>query len=387
MNLWRQLRWRIVATHMAVVLVGVTALTLTVEIIISRIAPADILPTLSVLAETGSAAALDETKAELVETFRNAIWRALLVAAAGAAGMGLVVSFALAWEILRPLRQIADTSQRLASGHYHERVEVPSSDELAQMATSFNQMAQTLEETEQQRVALIGNVAHELRTPLAGLAGYLEGVMDGVVANEPETFVHMYHEVRRMRRLVDDLQMLSRVEAGQMSLNVTQFDLVPLLARLVNQLQTQAEGQMVALVVDGNQYSVDSKQKSVNRSQEGLVVTADPDRVTQVVLNLVSNALRYTDTGDRIEIEIGRADADHIFVSVCDTGLGIPADALPYVFERFYRVDPSRARSSGGSGIGLTITRHLIWAMGGDICAHSDGPGQGSTFRFTLPTG
>lgn len=385
MNFWRQLRWRIVATHMAVVLVGVTALTLTVEIIISRIAPADILPTLSVLAETGSTAALDETKAELVETFRNAIWRALLVAAGGAAGMGLVVSFALAWEILRPLRQIADTSQRLASGHYHERVEVPSSDELAQVATNFNQMAQTLEETEAQRVALIGNVAHELRTPLAGLAGYLEGVMDGVVANEPETFAHMYHEVRRMKRLVDDLQMLSRVEAGQVNLNVSQFDLVPLLVRLVNQLQTQAEGQTVVLLVEGVQKAEGRGQKVEDRSQEGLVVTADPDRVTQVVLNLVGNALRYTDTGDKIKIEIGRADADNVFVSVSDTGLGIPADALPYVFERFYRVDPSRARSSGGSGIGLTITRHLIWAMGGDICAHSDGPGQGSTFRFTLP--
>ena len=369
---------------MAVVLVGVTALTLTVEIIISRIAPADILPTLSILAETGSTAALEQTKVELVETFRNAVWRALLVAAGGASVMGLVASFALAWEILRPLRQIADTSQRLANGHYHERVEVPSSDELGQMATSFNQMAQTLEEIEQQRVALIGNVAHELRTPLAGLAGYLEGVMDGVVANDPETFAHMYHEVRRMRRLVDDLQTLSRVEAGQVSLNVSQFDLVPLLARLVSQLQAQAEGQAVVLVVNGNQYSVGSEQYVAAGE---LIVTADPDRVTQVVLNLVSNALRYTEAGDRIEIEMGRADANSAFVSVCDTGLGIPADALPYVFERFYRVDPSRARSSGGSGIGLTITRHLIWAMGGDISAHSDGSGQGSTFRFTLPLG
>ncbi len=397
MNFWRQLRWRIVATHMAVVLVGVTALTLTVEVIISRIAPADILPSLFVLAETGSTDALEQTKVELVETFRNAVWRALLVAAGGASVMGLVASFALAWEILRPLRQIAHTSQRLASGHYHERVEVPSSDELAQVATNFNQMAQTLEEIEQQRVALIGNVAHELRTPLAGLGGYLEGVMDGVVANEPETFAHMYHEVRRMRRLVDDLQMLSRVEAGQISLNVSQFDLVPLLTRLVNQLQAQAEGQTVVLLVDGNRYSVDSRQKAEGRRQ--MMVTADPDRVTQVVLNLVGNALRYTDENGRITIETSRADDNFVFVSVSDDGQGIPAEALPYIFERFYRVDPSRARSSGGSGIGLTITRHLIWAMGGDICAHSgghsgghssghsDGPGQGSTFRFTLPGG
>jgi histidine kinase len=382
MNFWRQLRWRIVATHMAVVLVGVTALTLTVEITISRIAPADILPLLTLLAETGSPTTLEQTTAELVETFRNAVWRALLVAAGGAALAGLVASFALAWEILRPLRQIAHTSQRLAGGHYHERVEVPSSDELALVATNFNQMAQTLAEIEQQRVALIGNVAHELRTPLAGLSGYLEGVMDGVVANEPETFAHMYQEVRRLRRLVDDLQTLSRVEAGQVSLNMTQFDLVPLLARLVNQLQAQAEGRELVLVVDGEPYSVAGKQYSASNE---LVVTADSDRVTQVVLNLVSNGLRYTGTDGRITIEAGRADDKFVFVSVSDDGQGIPTEALPYLFERFYRVDPSRARSSGGSGIGLTITRHLVWAMGGDISAHSDGPGQGSTFRFTLP--
>jgi histidine kinase len=382
MNLWRQLRWRIAATHMAVVLVGVTSLTLTVEIIISRIAPADIMPLLLTLAETGSTDALEQTTAELVATFRNAVWRALLVAAGGAAFMGLVASFALAWEILRPLRQIAHTSQRLASGHYHERVEVPSSDELALVAINFNQMAQTLEEIEQQRVALIGNVAHELRTPLAGLAGYLEGVIDGVVANEPETFAHMYHEVRRMRRLVDDLQTLSRVEAGQVNLNITRFDLIPLLARLVNHLQTQAEGQEVVLLVDGEPYAVTGERDSVGG---GLYVEADPDRVTQVVLNLVSNALRYTEENGRITIETGRADDNFVFVSVNDDGQGIPEDALPYLFERFYRVDPSRARSSGGSGIGLTITRHLVWAMGGNISANSDGPGQGSTFRFTLP--
>jgi histidine kinase len=382
MNLWRQLRWRIAATHMAVVLVGVTSLTLTVEIIISRIAPADIMPLLITLAETGSTDALEQTTAELVATFRNAVWRALLVAAGGAAFMGLVASFALAWEILRPLRQIAHTSQRLASGHYHERVEVPSSDELALVAINFNQMAQTLEEIEQQRVALIGNVAHELRTPLAGLAGYLEGVIDGVVANEPETFAHMYHEVRRMRRLVDDLQTLSRVEAGQVNLNITRFDLIPLLARLVNHLQTQAEGQEVVLLVDGEPYAVTGERDSVGG---GLYVEADPDRVTQVVLNLVSNALRYTGENGSITIETGRADDNFVFVSVNDDGQGIPEDALPYLFERFYRVDPSRARSSGGSGIGLTITRHLVWAMGGNISANSDGPGQGSTFRFTLP--
>jgi histidine kinase len=272
--------------------------------------------------------------------------------------------------ILRPLRAIAVSSQRIAAGRYDERVTVPASDELRAVATSFNQMAAALEQVEQHRVAMIGNVAHELRTPLAGIEGYLEGLVDQILPSSPKTFREMQHEVRRLRRLVDDLQTLSRVEAGQIPLRITRFDLRDVARRVVAQLQPQVMDGCLELVSDG--------------PDRPLQVRADADRTVQILLNLVGNAIRYTPKEGCITIRLA-AVAGAAQVSVQDTGVGIPREALPYIFERFYRVDPSRARSSGGSGIGLTIARHLAWAMGGDIIAESAGAGKGSSFTLRLP--
>jgi histidine kinase len=247
---------------------------------------------------------------------------------------------------------------------------VPASDELADVATSFNQMAAALETVEQQRVTLIGNVAHELRTPLAGLEGYLEGLLDGVLPNDPETISAMQHEVRRLRRLVGDLQQLSRVEAGQVPLRIEHLDLLVLAHLVVAQLRPQLLGQSLDVVAE--------------TGDQPLLVSADPDRTAQILINLVGNAIRYTPEEGCITVRLTTADG-RAQVTVEDTGMGIPPDALPYIFERFYRVDPSRSRSSGGSGIGLTIARRLAWAMGGELTAASPGSGQGSTFTLSLP--
>jgi histidine kinase len=347
MNVLRQLRWRIVIAQMLVVLVGVVVLAGTASLLAER--------------------SLDPA---LLASYRQTTGQALLVAAGAAAVAGLVTSLLLMREILRPLRQLAHSSQRIAAGHYDERVVVPVSDELAAVATSFNDMAGALEAVEQTRVELIGNVAHELRTPLSGLEGYLEGLVDGVLPNDPETFTLMQQEVRRMRRLVSDLQSLSRVEAGQTEIHLERFDFCALAQRVVAQVQPQIVAQNLDLHIDS--------------ACPTLFVSADPDRAAQVLLNLVGNAVRYTPEGGSITIRLERG---HTMgqISVQDTGIGIPAEALPYVFERFYRVDRSRARTSGGSGIGLTIARRLAWAMGGDITVASDGPGQGSVFTFMLP--
>lgn len=347
MKFWRQLRWRILVAHMVVVLVGVVVLALTAELLAVRTIPAD-----------------------LLGNFQRAMTTALVVAAVAATIAGLVTSMLLIREILRPLHQIAHSSQRIATGHYDERLLVPESSELAAVATNFNHMARTLEQIEQQRIALIGNVAHELRTPLSGIEGYLEGLIDGVFPGDPETFSSMQHEVRRLRRLVNDLQSLSRVEAGQVELHLEPFDLDPLARRVIAQIQPQIIAQNIDLALES--------------STAPLLVYADADRTAQVLLNLVGNAVRYTPEGGRIMVRLV-AEPTSARVSVEDTGIGIPAEALPYVFERFYRVDPSRARSSGGSGIGLTIVRHLVWAMGGEVHVSSAGAGQGSTFWFTLP--
>lgn len=371
MNFWKQLRWKIIGGHMLVVLVGVLTLSFVSEIIRLRTMPTVLQPHLAVLAQAETPTEIERTIAGLVETFyRDAIFRSLLIAALSAIVTGLLTSLFLAREILHPLWQLASTSQRIANGRYSERVSVPASTELALVATSFNQMAEALERVEQQRVALINNVAHELRTPLTGLEGYLEGLMDGLFTATPETFAQMSQGVRRLHRLVDDLQALSLVEAGQISLHLETFDLIPIVERIVAQLKPQAMAQCLEMVTE---------------HPPEILVYADPDRTAQVVVNLVGNAIRYTPDGGCITVRVSTANG-LARVEVQDNGIGIPAEALPYLFERFYRVDRSRSHSnSGGSGIGLTIARHLAWAMGGDLTTASPGLGQGSTFTFTLP--
>ncbi len=355
MKLFRQLRWRILIAQMVVVLVGVVVLAVTANSIAASLLPTDV-----------------------DQLFGRAVAQALLIAALAAALAGLITSLLLIRTILRPLNQFAQSSQRIAAGHYDERVAIPDSDELALAAVSFNNMAQALEQTEQRRIELIGNVAHELRTPLASLEGYLEGLVDGVFAPEPETFGAMQVELRRLHRLVNDLQSLSRIEAGAIELHLTTFDVVAVIRRVLAQVQVQTLAQCLELVLDV--------------PDQPLLVHADADRTAQVLFNLLGNAVRYSPDGGCITVRAagqseGGAPLPLVQIEVQDNGIGIPAEALPLVFERFYRVDRSRTRTSGGSGIGLTITRHLVWAMGGDIQAVSAGLGKGSTFRFTLPAG
>lgn len=369
-TLLHQLRTRIIAAHMVVVVVGVIFVLLIAWLMTTQIVPNDVADRLAYLTETPTTGDLAAATSDLLETFRNSVFTAVSIAALAAIIAGVGSSLLLAREILRPLRQIASSSQRIARGHYAERVPLPPSSELAQVATNFNQMAEELENIEQQRIALIANVSHELRTPLTGLNGYLEGLMDGVFPANDETFGQMADEVRRLRRLVNDLQALSRVESGQISLHLESFSLRPVVERVLAQLKPQAEAQCVELkMVDG---------------ETAVFVHADPDRTAQVLMNLVGNAIRYTPEDGCIRVHIS-TDAHNATIAVQDTGIGIPATAMPYLFERFYRVDPSRTRRSGGSGIGLTISRHLVWAMGGELTAASPGEGQGSTFTFTLP--
>ena len=347
MRFWRQLRWQIIGAQLLVVIVGVVTLSLTANLLIEQTIPT-----------------------AQVTPVRTTVIQALAVAALAATIAGLTTSLLLVQIILRSLRNIAGSSQRIAAGRYDERVEVPASDELRAVAESFNQMAEALEQIEQRRITMIGNVAHELRTPLAGIEGYLEGLIDGVLPNTADTFLDMKQEVRRLRRLVDDLQTLSRVEAGQISLHFTTFDINDVIHRVVAQIQPQ--------VLDG------CLQMQFASHEHPLLVHADPDRVAQILLNLLGNAVRYTPEGGCITIRSVHTN-DEVQVIVEDTGIGIAAEHLPFIFERFYRADPSRARTSGGSGIGLTIARHLAWAMGGDIRAASAGPGKGSTFTLSLP--
>ena len=367
---YKRLRWRLIGSQFLVALVGVSIMMLATRVIIINMAPVVIRPLLEALIQ--SPGNLLQTEADLIIAFRNAVLFSVLFAALGAIVAGVFSSVLLWGTIINPLRQVADSSQRIADGRFDERVTVPESSgvAMAQLVTSFNQMTATLEEVEQQRVALLGNIAHELRTPLTGLKGYLEGLLDGLFPANEETFAWMTQEVDRLGRLVDDIQYLSRIESGQFKLDFQKVDVGQLVQRVTAQLGFQAQSKQIDL--------------QVMPFSQPVLALADADRAAQILINLVGNAIRYTPEGGTVRVRVTVADN---FAEICveDDGIGIPAEALPLLFERFYRVDQSRSRTSGGTGIGLTISRHLVWAMGGELTAVSDGPNQGSCFTFTLP--
>jgi two-component system sensor histidine kinase BaeS len=313
---------------------------------------------------------------DLFDNFRKAVNEALVLAILADFGAALVVSLFFSQRIVSPVQEMMAASQRIAEGHYGDRVGVPGSarpeelDELGLLAVSFNRMAARLEKTEAMRRNLIGDVAHELRTPLSSIQGYMEGLIDGVVPANADTFQQVSREADRLQRLVHDLQELSRVEAGAFDLDLKPVPAGRLVEAVVRRLGRQFEEKGVALAVD--------------LPTELPLVHVDEDRMDQVLLNLVGNALQYTPAGGKVTIR-AQAAGEVVWLEVQDTGIGIPVEHLSHVFERFYRVDKSRSRAGGGSGIGLTIAKHLVEAHGGEIHVTSDGPGKGSTFSFALP--
>lgn len=313
---------------------------------------------------------------ELFTNYTASVKEALTLAAFAALVAAVLASFFISRQVVTPIQKMMLLSQRIAEGQYHERLDLPGGgrpnqlDELDQLALSFNQMAEKLEKTEIMRRQLIGDVTHELRTPLAAVRGYIEGMMDGVFPPGSETYQLMHGEIDRLQRLVDDLQELSRVEAGAFRLNPSLVSIDDLIETTRRNFEQQFREKGVALET---------------RIEAGLPrVKGDRDRILQVLTNLVGNALQYTPAGGKVQV---RAfwEKPEIHVSVVDTGIGIAPQHLPFIFNRFYRADPSRTRASGGSGIGLTIAQALVKAHGGRIWAESEGEGQGSTFHFTLP--
>jgi signal transduction histidine kinase len=313
---------------------------------------------------------MEPMTADLAVAFRDALAEALWIAGAAALIAAIVVSFLVSGQVAGPIRQLAVASRRIAAGDYRERVVGGGPNELSQLAASFNEMAAELEGAERRRLELIGDVAHELRTPIATIEGYVEGLLDGVVPPTERTWAKLHAEAGRLHRLAEDLQQLSRAEARQLALV----------------LQPVAPGIIVQAAVD--RVSLDFAAKGLELHTEVPselpAVRADSDRAVQVLTNLLTNAFGYTPASGRVELSVASA-RNEVRFQVKDSGIGIAAEHLPHLFERFYRVDKSRARTSGGAGVGLTIAQALVEAMGGRIWAESPGPGQGATFRFTLP--
>lgn len=313
---------------------------------------------------------------DLYANFRAAMGEALFQAGLAAFLVALGVSVYISRRIVSPVQEMTTASRYIAGGHFDQRVQVPGDiasgdlDELAQLALSFNQMAEKLHQTENMRVQLIGDISHELRTPLTTIKGSMEGLIDGVLSPSLENFQQIYQEADRLQRLVADLQELSRVEAGVISLKLEPGDLTPLIESVTGRLHPQFDDKGVSLDV----YLPPALPQ----------VSFDEDRISQVLINLLGNALQYTPKGGKVSLTV-RQIGKEILIQVKDTGIGIPAEHLEYLFNRFYRVEKSRSRAGGGSGIGLTIAKHLVEAHGGQICAESEGSGEGSTFSFNLP--
>ena len=294
---------------------------------------------------------------------RGAFW-SVIVGASTAGGL----SYLVARRITQPLVQMEKVTQKITAGQLQERLPHNEIPELDRLATSFNQMAANLEGVEQRRRELVGDLTHELRTPLTIVEGYLEGLADGTIDPSVDIYQRLVRETARLRRLVNDLQELSQAEAGYLPIRLEPVDLSPLLRAIAAKFADQLFEEGPALQVE---------------CPEDLPpVSADPERLEQVLMNLLGNALRYTAEGT-ITLRAW-ADQRRVWIAVMDTGQGIAEQDLPHIFERFWRADRSRDRASGGTGVGLAISRRLVELQNGAIEVDSE-LGKGSTFRFFLP--
>jgi len=371
----RHLGIKLFISYLTVILVGVIVLATTAEFVVPSAFDRH-LAAMSAMMSPMMGDSTTNLELDLFNNFRAAVTEAMILAALASSIVAVLVSLLVSRQVVAPAREMMLASQRISEGHYNERVQVPGDvskdelDELSQLALRFNRMAASLEQTELMRRQLIADVTHELRTPLTAVKGSMEGLIDGVLPADEGTFQQIISEAERLQRLVNDLQELSRVEAGAYELNIHSTRVSDLLtaaeARLVRQFEEKGVTLEIALPNDLPQ------------------VLADEDRIGQVLLNLVGNALQYTPPGGKVQITAA-AQRGEVYIAVSDSGMGIPAEHLPHLFTRFYRVDKSRSRAGGGSGIGLTIAKYLVEAQGGSIWVQSEGAGRGSTFTFSLP--
>jgi len=305
------------------------------------------------------------------EAFQDASLISLGIALAVALGCALVVTWYVTSRIQRPLQVLTHAAREMGRGHHAVRAEVSDArPELISLAAAFNAMAIRLETTEDTRRRLLSDLAHEMRTPVATISAYLDGLDDGVVAWDRDASRVIRAQTERLARLCDDIGEVSRAEEGRMNLHRAVQPVSDLVRAAAHSAQAayDAKGVTLATQVDG----------------QGLVVDVDSQRIAQVLANLLTNALRHTPPGGTVSLT-AKEHADEVCLLVSDTGEGMSQDQLAHAFERFYRGDSARSRDTRGSGIGLTIAKALVDAHGGSLSASSPGLGNGSTFTVTLP--
>lgn len=307
-----------------------------------------------------------------IESFQflfNSIGRYFLWGGLIAIIIALILTYFFSRRILSPVRALTQAANRLGTGDFSPRVDVKGNTELDHLGNTFNTMADNLGRAEELRKNMVADIAHELRNPLANIKGYLEAARDGLIETNEETIRKLDEEATLLVRLVNDLQELSLAEAGELRLEREPGYIGKIIETTVQIMQTKASQKGVSL--------------ESARSDDLPEIDIDVHRISQVLHNLIENAITATPSGGTVSILAQQVD-NSIEVKVTDNGEGIPADDLDKIFERLYRVDKSRARATGGSGLGLTIARRLVEAHGGQISVESE-PGKGSSFSFTIP--
>ena len=305
------------------------------------------------------------------ELFIGRLNTALIIGSLSAFALSVILGAILARSLTRPLQDLTEATRAVADGDLQRQVQVRSRDEVGTLAASFNRMSAALDRSQRLRRQMTADIAHELRTPLSIIVGHLDAVDDGVLSADARTIGIMRDEATRLSGLIDDLRTLSLADAGELSLARLPVEPGPLLQRSATAHMPAAQAAGVELAVD--------------LEPDLPVLELDPERMAQVLGNLLDNALLHTPKGGRIVL-VGRAVGDSVEIRVRDSGPGIPPDELELVFERLYRTDASRQRQAGRSGLGLAIARSIVEAHGASIRAES-APGEGTTMVVSLPAG
>lgn len=302
--------------------------------------------------------------------FLRRVTASTVLGAVLAALLGAALASTFSRQISAPLAELARAARRIARRDFSVKVEPEPEGEIGDVARAFNFMQDSLKASEDARHKLMADIAHELRTPLAVLRGNLESLQEGVAEPTPEMFVSLHDEVIRLSRIVQDLLNLGQMESGGFPLHLVPTRVSEVVARVAAVFGPEAESRRIRL--------------ETVAEPDLPPVQADPDRIAQVLVNLLANAMRHTPDGGLIAVSVRRQEGGGIAVSVRDTGPGIAEKDLPHVFDRFYRTDEARDRSAGGAGLGLAIAKGIVEAHGGRIWVDST-LGQGATFTFTLP--
>lgn len=306
-----------------------------------------------------------EAEREFLNNLSQTLWLAGFLGVT----LAIVLSVIFTRQIVSPLSKITSAAKKVKQGDLSQRVGISGSSELAELGESFNNMVETLSYDQELRHNMVADIAHELRTPLSIVQGNIEAMLDGVLPADTENLTSLHQETMLLSRLVEDLRTLSLAETGQLRYHPEAIDLNDIAQNVVDGFKTQFLSKNIKVNLEAN--------KDLSS------VWADQDRTAQIMRNLLSNALYYTPESGNIDVKL-TTTSKGVTVSVIDTGIGIPSEDIAHIFDRFYRVDRSRARRTGGSGLGLAIVKQLVEAQGGQIWVNS-AIGKGSTFSFSLP--